>query len=283
MSRMLGVGACQMDVVTGRVDDNLANLRAQIKLIKLYSPWVQLIVAPELCFYGVSDFRKSAEPVPGPLTEKCGEIAAEFGVYLVAGSLFEKDGDRFYNTAPVFDNGGVIVETYRKMYPWRPHEKVSSGARTVVFDIPQVGRVGVCICYDLWFPELIRDLVVQGAEIIVIPTLSGTQDRRQEIVLSQAAAIQNQCYIVGVNGVGGGGIGGSLMVDPEGGIIQQAGQVKENLISMLDLDRVQSVRDHGIAGVSRPLASFLHEDHHFSYQQQSLQKGIIYARNTLVK
>ncbi|MFW2368406.1 MAG: carbon-nitrogen hydrolase family protein [Desulforhopalus sp.] len=283
MSRMLGVGACQMDVMTGNTDDNLANLRAQIKLIKLYSPWVKLIVAPELCFYGVSDFRKSAEPIPGVLTKRCGEIAAEFGVFLVAGSLFEKDGDLFYNTTPVFDGDGEIVDTYRKMYPWRPHEKVTSGNRTVVFDIPEVGRVGICICYDLWFPELIRDLVVKGAEIIVIPTLSGTQDRRQEILLSQAAAIQNQCYIVGVNGVGGGGIGGSLIVDPEGVVVQQAGQVKENLISMLDLDHVQSIRDHGVAGVSRPLASFLHEDHSFSYQQQSLHKGNVYARNILIK
>lgn len=146
MSRMLGIGACQMDVVTGGIDENLANLRAQIKLIKLYSPWVKLIVAPELCFYGVSDFRKTAEPIPGPLTKRCGEIAAEFGVFLVAGSLFEKDGDRFYNTAPVIDGDGKIVDTYRKMYPWRPHEKVTSGNRTVVFDIPELGRVGICIC-----------------------------------------------------------------------------------------------------------------------------------------
>lgn len=283
MSRMLGIGACQMDVVTGRVEDNFASLRAQVRLIKLYSPLVKLIVAPELCFYGVADFRKTAEPVPGPITEKCGEIAAEFGVYFVGGSLFEKDGDLFYNTTPIFDDSGEIIETYRKMYPWRPHEKVSSGNRTVVFDIPEVGRVGVCICYDLWYPELIRDLVVKGAEVIVIPTLSGTEDRRQEILLSQAAAIQNQCYVVGVNGVGGGGIGGSLMVDPEGGVVQQAGQVKENLISMFDLDRVQQVRDFGTAGVSRPLASFLHEDHRFSYQQQSLKNSCIYEKNTLVK
>ena len=55
-----------------------------------------------------------------------------------------------------------MVARYRKMYPWRPYEKTASGSKTVVFEITGVGRVGVCICYDLWFPEVIRDLVLQG-------------------------------------------------------------------------------------------------------------------------
>jgi formamidase len=283
MSRLLGVGACQMDVVTGDLDANLANLKAQIKLIKLYSPWVNLVVAPELCFFGVSDFRKTAEQVPGPITAACGEIAREFGVFLVAGSLFEKDEDKYYNTTVIFNDTGGVVNKYRKMYPWRPHEKVSSGESTVVFDIPGVGKVGVCICYDVWFPELIRDLVFKGAEIIVIPTLSGTQDRRQEAVLTQAAAIQNQCYVVSVNGVGGAGKGESLIVDPQGTVVQQAGQLKENLIAMLDMDHVQQVRYHGVAGVSRPLASFFHEQHQFDYQSQAFEKSPVSGKNVLIK
>lgn len=283
MSRLLGVGACQMDIVTGDLNANLANLKAQIKVIKLYSPWVKLIVAPELCFYGVSDYRKTAEQIPGPVTEVCSQIAREFNVYLVAGSLFEKDGSDYYNTAVIFDDRGDIVSRYRKMYPWRPHEKVTSGSNTLVFDIPDIGKVGVCICYDLWFPELIRDLVFKGAEIIVVPTLSGTQDRRQETVLSQAAAIQNQCYVVSVNGVGGGGKGESLIVGPEGIVEQQAGHLKENLIAMIDLAHVQQVRDYGVAGVSRPLASFFHEQHRFDYQSQSFEKSLVLDSNLLVK
>jgi len=283
MSRLLGVGACQMDVVTGDLDANLANLRAQVKLIKLYSPWVNLVVAPELCFFGVSDFRKTAEQIPGPVTDACGEIAREFGLYLVAGSLFEKDEDKYYNTTVIFDDTGGVVNKYRKMYPWRPHEKVSSGESTVVFDIPDAGRVGVCICYDVWFPELIRDLVFKGAEIIVIPTLSGTQDRRQEAVLTQAAAIQNQCYVVSVNGVGGAGKGESLIVDPQGTVVQQAGQLKENIIAMIDLDHVQQVRDHGVVGVSRPFASFFHEQHRFEYQSQPFDESPVSGKNVLIK
>ena len=283
MSRLLGVGACQMDVTTGDLEANLANLKAHVKLIKRYSPWVKLIVAPELCFHGVTDFRKTAQKIPGAITERCAEIAGEFGVYLVSGSLFEKDGEQYFNTTVVIDDNGGFVAKYRKLYPWRPHEKVFSGDDTLVFDIPEIGRVGVCICYDLWFPELTRDLVFKGAEIIVVPTLSGTQDRQQEIILAQATAIQNQCYVVSVNGVGGGGMGGSLIVNPEGLVVQKAGQTTENLITMIDLEHVQRVRDHGIAGVSKPLASFFHEQHRFSYQSSNFEQSPVYQKNRLTK
>lgn len=283
MSRLLGVGACQMNVVTGDPDANLANLRSQIKRIKFYSPWVKLIIAPELCFQGACDIQANAQTIPGPITDTCSRIAQEFGVYLVAGSLFEQDGTDYYNTAVIFDDTGNIISKYRKMYPWRPHERVTSGTQSVVFDIPDIGRLGVCICYDLWFPELIRDLVCKGAELIVVPTMSGTQDRLQETILSQAAAIQNQCYLVSVNGIGGGGKGQSLMVDPEGVVMQQAGQLEENMIAMVDFDRVQQVRDHGVAGVSRPLSSFFHEQHRFDYQNKTCQESPVARKNKLLR
>lgn len=281
MSRLLGVGACQLDVLKGDIEGNLENLRSQVRLIKTYSPWVKLVVAPELCFYGVADFKELAQQIPGPLSGACADIAKEFGVYLAAGSLFEKDGDDYFNTAVVLDDKGGIAAKYRKMFPWRPHEKVSSGNDTVVFDIPNVGRIGICICYDLWFPELIRDLVFKGAELIAIPTLTRTQDRRQEKILCQAAAIQNQCYIVDVNGVGGGGKGQSLIVSPEGIVTQKADQLQENLITMVDLDHVQRIRDHGIAGVSRPLSSYIRENHSFSYQDELSEINVVVKRNRL--
>ncbi|MBU0465880.1 MAG: carbon-nitrogen hydrolase family protein, partial [Proteobacteria bacterium] len=134
--------------------------------------------------------------------------------------------------------------------------------------------------------EVIRDLAFKGAQIIFIPTAAGTQDRSQEIILTQAAAIQNQCYVVsinglGINGVSSGGKGKSLIVDPEGKIVQKAGQLQENLIAMLDLDAVQRSRDYGIAGVSRPLASFFHEKHRFDYQTQPFEKSPVYKENLL--
>ncbi len=283
MSRLLGLGACQMEVDPDDVQNNLDNMVKQIKLIKYYSPWVKLVVTPELCFQGASGFEEKAQKFPNPITEFCSKVARDYKIYLIPGSIYEKQGDKIYNASPVFDDKGNIIEIYRKMYPWRPHETTISGNKTLVFDLPDIGRIGLCNCYDLWFPELIRDLVFQGAQIIIIPTASGTQDRSKEIILCQAAAIQNQCYVISVNGVGYGGKGQSMIVDPKGNIVQKAGQRQENLISMIDLENVQRSRDYGIAGVSRPLASFFHEKHRFEYQTQPFEESPIYNENKLAK
>ncbi|MEA3357976.1 MAG: carbon-nitrogen hydrolase family protein [Thermodesulfobacteriota bacterium] len=283
MSRLLGLGACQMEVDPDDVQKNLDNMVKQIKLIKYYSPWVKLVVTPELCFQGASDFEKKAREIPNPITEYCSKIAKDNNIYLIPGSIYEKQGDNIYNTCPVFNDKGNMIETYRKMYPWRPHETTISGNKTLVFDLPDIGRIGLCNCYDLWFPELIRDLVFKGARIIIIPTASGTQDRPKEVILCQAAAIQNQCYMVSVNGVGEGGKGQSMIVDPEGNVVQKAGQCQENLISMIDLENVLRSRDYGIAGVTRPMASFFHEKHRFEYQTRPFEQSPIYNENKLDK
>jgi predicted amidohydrolase len=288
MSRLLGFAACQLKVLPGEIEKNLENMVKQIELIKYYSPWVKIIVASELCLQGSPNFEKIAQPVPGPLTDFCSKVAKEHNIYLIPGSMYEKKEGKIYNSSPVFDDNGNIIETYHKIYPWRPHEKTTSGKDTLVFDMEGIGRIGLCNCYDLWFPELLRDLVFKGAEIIFIPTAAGTQDRSQELILARAAAIQNQCYVVsingvGVDGVGSGGKGQSLIVDPDGNIVQQADQLQENLIAMVDLERVSQAREYGNAGVSRPLASFFHEKHRFDYQTKAYEESPIYGNTQLEK
>jgi formamidase len=258
-----------MGVNSGGVQANLATLSKHIKKIKLYSPWVKLICAPELFIPGKSSMEQTAQAIPGDITSYCANLAKTHAVYLVPGSLYEKTEEGIYNTAPVFDPKGDLIALYRKMYPWRPHEKTVSGDHTVTFDIPGVGTMGLCICYDLWFPEVIRDLVWQGAEVVLIPTLTSTQDRRQELILCRAAAMMNQCYIVSVNGLNPGGIGQSVIVDPEGNVIQQANQLPENMIAMLNLDMVNQIRTYGTCGVSRALTSYYHESHRFGHQQKA--------------
>jgi hypothetical protein len=84
---------------------------------------------------------------------------------------------------------------------------------------------------------------------------------------------------IGINGVGSGGRGESLIVDPEGNVVQKTGQLQENMIAMLDMEAVQRSRDYGIAGVSRPLTSFFHEKHRFGYQTQAFEKSPVYKKN----
>lgn len=266
MNRLLGIGLCQLDTDSAHTEKNMKSLGTQLGLMLRYSPWIQLVCAPELCLQGPFHMASAAEPIPGPISQFCADLARKYRVHLVPGSLYEKENDAIYNTAPVFDPQGQLIARYRKMYPWRPYEKTCSGNETVVFDVADVGRVGVCICYDLWFPEVSRDLVLKGAEIILVPTFTGTQDRRQEIILCRAAAISNQCYIASVNASGKGSKGQSLLVDPEGNVMQMAGRQPENLLAMLDLNRVDQVRRYGTCGVSRPITSFLHESHRFPHQ-----------------
>jgi formamidase len=275
MNRLLGIGVCQLQSESGDTQKNMESLARQIEVMRNYSPWIKLVCAPELSLQGPYRMAASAQTIPGPITEFCSDLARKHGIYLIPGSLYEQAGELIYNTAPVFDPRGKMVARYRKMYPWRPYEKTASGSETVVFDITGSGRVGVCICYDLWFPEVIRDLVWKGAQVIVVPTFTGTQDRDQEIILCRAAAISNQCYVISINALGRGAKGQSLIVDPEGNVLQQAGQLPENLMAMLDLGQVDQIRKYGTCGVSRPVASFVHEAHRFPYQQAGARTPLV--------
>ncbi len=117
--------------------------------------------------------------------------------WLLPGSLYELDGDVIYNTAVVISPEGEIVAKYRKMFPWLPYEAgTAAGNEFCVFDIPDVGRFGLMICYDMWFPEVTRTLVWMGAEVILQPTMTPTSDREVELVMAQASG-QN------VFGIGG--------------------------------------------------------------------------------
>lgn len=276
MERQLGIGTCQIDTIPGEFDRNIQALKDSIEAIMLNKPWVRIVCAHELCIQGIPNMESVAQEIPGEITRVCSNLAKQYGIYLVPGTMYEKRGGGIYNTAPVFDPDGSMIATYSKLYPWRPHETTLSGSDTLVLDIPGAGRIGLCICLDLWFPEVIRDLVWKGAEVILVPTATGTPDRRQEIILAQAAAITNQCYVVSVNGTGKWSNGQSLIVDPEGGILQQTGQLCENMTAILDLKRVETVRAYGTYGVTYPLASFFHERHRFGYQQEDYSQSPIW-------
>src|SRR5688572_4986463 len=138
-----------------------------------------------------------------------------------------------------------------KVFPWQPHESSAPGDRFATFDIPEVGRLGLSICYDGSFPETCRRLAWMGAEVVLQVSLTTTSDRPQELVLARANAIFNQLYVVSLNAGLPAGLGRSLIVDPEGLVRLQAGEGEELLTDVLDLDAVTRVREHGTAGVSR--------------------------------
>jgi 4-aminobutyrate aminotransferase / (S)-3-amino-2-methylpropionate transaminase / 5-aminovalerate transaminase len=181
----------------------------------------------------------------------------EARLWLVTGSLYEKRRDGIYNTASVLNPEGEVVGRHRKLFPFTPYEAgVEAGEEFLVFDVPEVGRFGVSICYDSWVPETSRTLVAMGAEVILHPSLTGTIDRDVELAIARSTAATNQCYFVDINGVGAGGVGTSILVGPHGEIIHQAGDGEELIPVELDLDRVRRSRERGLRGLGQPLKSF---------------------------
>ena len=284
MSRLFGIAGVQMHVeafdaraTVDKMDEIATNLTKSF-------PWVQLIMFHELVVPGLDQFVtsedrdwlvKNSESVPGTISERLCNLARKLNRWLIPGSMYELDGDKLYNTALVISPQGEIVRKYRKMFPWLPYEDgITPGDEFCVFDIPDIGRFGLCICYDMWFPEVARTLVWQGAEVILQPTLTPTSDRELELVMCRANALFNQCYFISVNGVGTWGGGRSTMIDPDGRILQEASTNQTILTEMIDLDHTTRTREFGTIGLAQTLKQLRDSDHTFPiYEDGKLAKG----------
>jgi formamidase len=259
--RLLSIVALQMEPVAGDLESTVARFEHRVRVLRETFRSVQLVVAPELHLSAVGGLfdeapghaDRVAVPVPGPLTERLAALARETGLWLVPGSLYERDGADVHNTAVVLSPSGELVTTYRKCFPWQPYEASVPGRRLVTFDIEDVGRVGLAICHDGAFPEVFRALAWSGAEVVLQPTLTTTIDREAEVVLARANAIANQLYVVSVNACAPAGLGRSVLVDPEGHVRYEAGAGEEVITDVLDLDAVTRVREHGSYGINRLL------------------------------
>lgn len=258
--RLLSIAGLQTSPVFGDPGATLSRLAERVARVRGIVPTVQLVMFPELhlpALPAALDAHHArpadlAVDVPGPLTEELGKIARANGVWLVPGSVYERgEGDRVHNTCLVLSPNGELAASYRKVFPWQPHETSAPGDRFATFDIPDVGRIGLSICYDGSFPETCRQLAWMGAEVVLQPTLTTTSDRNQELVMARANAIFNQLYVVSLNAGSPAALGRSLIADPEGLVRLEAGDGEELLTDVLDLDAVTRVREHGTAGVSR--------------------------------
>ncbi|GAB3003795.1 carbon-nitrogen hydrolase family protein [Amycolatopsis acidiphila] len=244
MSRPLPLALVQAPTRTfDEFADDLRRLAAE-------RPQVRLVVHPELHLCARLD---AAEPLDGPRDKALAELAGDLGLWLVPGSVYERGDDgRIYNTAVAYSPEGRRVASYRKIFPWRPYEKTASGNEFVVFDVDGIGRVGLSICYDAWFPETTRHLAWMGAELVLNLVQTPTADRTQELVLARANAIVNQVFVASLNAAAPHGLGRSLLVDPEGRVrVEAAGVETTVLTDVPDLDEVANVRRFGTAGLNR--------------------------------
>jgi predicted amidohydrolase len=263
--------------------ENLTAMGKRLNLLMYRFPWVQMVLFSELCAFGPAP--KHAQPMPGPAESAFCEMAARHGIWLLPGSIFERREDGIYNTTPVIDPAGQVAARYRKMFPFQPYEiGIRPGTEFVVFDVPNVGRFGVSICYDMWFPETTRQLAALGAEVILHPTLTDTIDRDVELPIARASATVNQCYFFDVNGIGDGGTGRSIIVDPSGYVLHEAGSGAELMPVEIDLDRVRRQRDAGIRGLGQSLKSFRDRPVDFTvYRRSGPTETYLQSLGSLIK
>ena len=237
------------------MQNNVDQMTKRLEVLMHIYPWVQMVVFSELAPHGPS--LPSAQPTGGSLEESLREVARRFDIWLVPGSIFENREGRIYNTTPVINPQGEVVTRYRKIYPFQPYENgVTPGEDFCVFDVPDVGRFGVSICYDIWFPEVTRTLTAMGAEVILNPVLAHFIDRPADLAIAQASGAMFQSYIFHINGLMAGGNGYSTVVDPAGRMLHE-GSVGEEMIPVeVDFDLVRRQRVRGLLGMGQPIKSF---------------------------
>lgn len=229
-------------------------------------PHSKLVVFPELHLFGDENpdlqrtemLQASAEPLDGPRVKELKQLAKDLNIWLVPGSVCERGPEgQLFNTQLVLSPAGELAGYYRKIFPWRPFEPYDPGDKFTTVDLPGIGRVGLNICYDAWYPEVSRQLAWMGAEVILNVVKTTTPDRKQELVLAKANAIVNQVFMVSVNCAGPTGQGKSIIVDPEGNTLTEATDDAPQLLTAeLDLAAVDRVRTHGTENLNRPWSQF---------------------------
>ena len=268
MTRKISVGIIQQ-ANSADIDYNRKRLAA--KIIDLAQRGAQLVVLQELhdslyfCQVESTDNFDLAEPIPGTVTEFYSRIASQAGVVLVT-SLFERRAAGLYhNTAVVFERDGSIAGRYRKMHiPDDPayYEKFYFTPGDIGFDpiTTSVGRLGVLVCWDQWYPEAARIMALKGAEMLIYPTAIGwessdteaekARQREAWITVQRGHAVANGIPVVTVNRTGleldpsgmTNGIsfwGSSFVAGPQGELLYQAPTDIE-VATIVDVDMLRS-------------------------------------------
>lgn len=272
MKRIIRTGLIQQ---ANTADADINRRRLAEKIRRLAAEGARLIVNQELhdslyfCQTENVNLCDLAVEIPGPSTEFYSMLARECGVVLVT-SLFERRAPGLYhNTAVVFDTDGSIAGKYRKMHiPDDPayYEKFYFTPGDLGFTPVQtsLGKLGVLVCWDQWYPEAARLMALAGAEILIYPTAIGTessdpveeQERQREawITIQRAHAVANGLPVVSVNRVGHepdpsgatGGItfwGSSFVAGPQGEFLFRASRdTEETAIVDIDMERSEHVR-----------------------------------------
>ena len=254
----LGAAAVQLAATA----DTPGNFEAAERLVReAVARGAQLVLLPEQWpLWGTDEqMRAGAQPLEGPVAAWARELARELAIDLVAGSFSEIGaGGHLHNTSLHVAPTGEIRSAYRKIHmfdvvvgatEYRESAVYTPGEEIVVSPTDAGVSLGMTVCYDLRFPELYRILALQGARVLLVPaafTMATTRDHWETLL--RARAIENQAFVIAANAIGeylpGRVVGGrSMIIDPWGVVLAQAGDGPCAIVAELDLDRQARVRE----------------------------------------
>jgi predicted amidohydrolase len=236
-------------------DESVDSRRRRVAALVREQADAELVVLPELWPVGAfayQQFEQEAESPAGPTYEAMAGAARDAGVWLHAGSVVEKAADgTLYNTALVISPAGELAASYRKIhrFGFDKGEAVMMGAGEELVTVPVAAglTLGLATCYDLRFPELFRGLTDAGAQALVVPAGWPARRRDHWTLLARARAVENQAYVLacGTAGTHAGveQAGHSIVVDPWGEVLAEAGPDEEVLTVDLDPAKVEKTRE----------------------------------------
>lgn len=258
MKSKFKIGVCQMPVVKSK-EQNISKARSMIK--EAAAGGCSLVVLPEMfnCPYNSSLFPEYAESYPeGSTLKMLSAAASEEKIYLVGGSIPEREENIIYNTSFVFGPRGELLAKHQKVHLFDVdlpdglsfHESRTLGAgKNVTVVKTDLCTLGVAVCYDIRFPELIRLMALMGAEIVILPAAfnMNTGPAHWELLL-RTRAVDNQVFIAGASSARDTeasyvSYGNSLIADPWGKIIAQAGENETILYGDIDLQVLKETRE----------------------------------------
>ncbi|MCD2491117.1 carbon-nitrogen hydrolase family protein [Lacrimispora sp. NSJ-141] len=255
--------SCKVSMIQMRVrktkEDSLIAAGEKIKAAA--RDGADFVILPEMfaCPYETENFPVYAEDENGESVRRLSSAAAENHVYLIGGSLPERDdAGKIYNTSFVFDREGRIIAKHRKSHLFdidikggqyfKESDTLTPGDKATVFST-EFGMMGLCICYDIRFPELFRRMVEDGANMVFCPAaFNRTTGPRHWELLFRSRAVDNQIFVAGISPAADENAsyiayGHSILVSPWGEILYEAGEDESILTKTIDLTEVERVRE----------------------------------------
>ena len=284
---MVKIGIVQMQTSENK-EMNINKAKEGIE--EVVKKGAEIVILPEIFNspYDTKKFREYSEEKNGKTWSFLSSIAKKNKIYLIGGSIPEKENDKVYNTSFIFDSEGNQISRHRKMHlfdidvkggqSFKESESLTPGNSICVFNTPYC-KIGLCICFDMRFPELSRLMVLKGAQIIIVPAAFNmtTGPPHWESMFKQRA-IDNQCFTIGVAPARNEkasyiSYANSIVVNPWGNIIYRANEKESFDVFDIDLSEINSIRKQ------LPLLSARRSDIYTIKENDDIEKkeGIVLA------